>query len=154
MIYSAIGQAFEIGYQFIISPEFQAVITAVIGVVTAIAITSNKIKALKLVSTENKLAKKETDIAILQNEIRDLKAEVVASTKETQVLKAMFSKAFMNSRKLDPSTRLEIAQLSIEKAESGQVNQIKETVVQEAQKIIDTPIQQVKPASAFDRLME
>ncbi|NCA97642.1 MAG: hypothetical protein EOM77_05695 [Bacteroidia bacterium] len=153
MTYTSFGLFIQEAYEFIISPEFQAVVTAVIGIVGVVVVINNKIKALRLVSTENRLAKKNVEVTELQKDIKVLIESVNYVNEENKALKSMFAAAFMNSRKLDEATKQQIARLSVEKATSEAVKVIQEQVIEQAETIVKTPVkaEEAKP-SAFEVL--
>jgi len=149
-------------YDFLISAEFQAIVTTVLGIGTTIALIANRVAALKMAHA--------TNVQMKQNiEISDLKADIKKLERSNGELKnivvqqsAMFSLAFLNSKKLDGNTKQEIARIAANlttKSTQAQepIKDISATIekaVEVAKKIIDTPIEPIIDAgkTIFDKL--
>lgn len=149
-------------YGFLISPEFQAVVTALIGLVGAVALIANRIGSMKLANSTIATAKQNIEISqlkkdndVLTKHVQDLKSMISQQS-------TMFSLAFLNSKKLDAKTKQEIAKISsnlvsLEKNIGSRIGDADKVIAQakEAVKTVaETPIETIieKTQSIFDKL--
>ncbi len=156
------GEFVEVVYEFLISSEFQAIVTALIGVVGAIALIANRIASMKLANSTIATAKQNIEISELKKQndeqakqIKDLKTMVAQQS-------TMFSLAFLNSKRLDPKTKQEIAKISsnlvsLEKDIGPKVvdaKQIIDQATESVKKFADAPIETVveKTQTIFEKL--
>jgi hypothetical protein len=93
---------------FITSSEFQAFVTATIGLVTSVALVQNRVAALKLAKGENKMLEQTVEIGLLEKKVVKLEATNNLMVKKLDTLSGMFALVFLNSKKLDSSTKQEL----------------------------------------------
>lgn len=129
---------------FVTSAEFQAFLTATIGIVTSVALVQNRLAALKVARSDNSILKQNVEITSLEKRIIAQEETIKVLVAKIDLQSAMFATAFLNSKKLDATTKQELAKIA-NTLQKNKVNEIKETpildkVVEIAQKVIETPI--------------
>lgn len=136
------GQAAD----FILSPEFQGLATAVIGLVTSIALIQNKVAALKVAKTENTMLSQVVEISALEKKIVGQEEQIKLLTNKIELQSAMFASAFLNSKKLDAATKQELAKLATglqkTKIEPTIEKPLIDKVVEAAKQVAATPVVQ------------
>lgn len=141
MNFDTIIEVFNEIKNFVTGADFQAFVTAAIGVYTAFALLNNKVAALKVANTQNTLNAQNIDISKLQEQITTQQETIVNLTKKIDLQSGMFSAAFLNSKKLDSQTKQEIAKFAKTLTEiKVPNNNLLEKVVETANQVISSPI--------------
>ncbi len=129
---------------FITSSEFQAFVTATIGLVTSIALVQNRVAALKLAKGENKMLEQTVEITVLEKKVVKLEATNDLLVKKLDTLSGMFALVFLNSKKLDSSTKQELIK-HVESLHAKTITEVKqaplfEKVAEVAKAVAAAPI--------------
>lgn len=97
---------------FVTSADFQAFLTATIGVVTSVALLQNRLAALKVAKSDNAILKQNVEISSLEKMIQKQDEVIKTLHAKMDLQSAMFSLAFLNSKKIDSHTKQELAKLA------------------------------------------
>ena len=127
---------------FVTSADFQAFLTATIGIVTTFALLQNKVAALKVAKSENIMLKHNVELVNLEHTIEDQGKVIKQLSDKLEVQSNMFSLAFLNSKKLDATTKQELARLSKllnakEISETDKGSNVIESVIKVVEQVAD-----------------
>jgi hypothetical protein len=127
---------------FVTSADFQAFLTATIGIVTTFALLQNKMAALKVAKSENIMLKHNVELVNLEHTIEDQGKVIKQLSEKLEVQSNMFSLAFLNSKKLDATTKQELARLSKllnakEISETDKGSNVIESVIKVVEQVAD-----------------
>lgn len=143
---------------FVTSADFQAFLTATIGIVTSVALLQNRLAALKVAKSDNAILKQNVEISSLEKMLQKQEEVIKTLHAKTDLQSAMFSLAFLNSKKLDPHTKQELAKLATG-LQSSKINQVEQKpvftkVIEAAKAVAEAPIiEKVEEAkSIFNKL--
>jgi hypothetical protein len=129
---------------FVTSSEFQAFLTATIGIVTSVALVQNRLAALKVAKSDNSILKQNVEISSLEKII--IKQDEMMKTLNAKVdlQSAMFSLAFLNSKKIDANTKHELAKLATglqsSKVEAPEQKPVFMKVIEAAKAVAEAPV--------------
>lgn len=139
---------------FVTSADFQAFLTATIGVVTSVALLQNRLAALKVAKSDNAILKQNVEISSLEKMIQKQDEIIKTLHAKMDLQSAMFSLAFLNSKKLDSHTKQELAKLATglqsQKIENIEQKPIFTKIVEAAKAVAETPIkEQIEEATTI-----
>jgi len=143
---------------FVTSADFQAFLTATIGIVTSVALLQNRLAALKVAKSDNSILKQNVEISSLEKMIQKQEEVIKTLHSKMDLQSAMFSLAFLNSKKLDSHTKQELAKLATG-LQSQKIDHLEEKpvfmrVIEAAKAVAESPIvEKVEEAtSIFNKL--
>ncbi len=147
-------------YGFVTSADFQAFLTATIGIVTTFALIQNKVAALKVAKSENIMLKHNVELVNLETTIEQQGQVIKRLENKLEVQSNMFALAFLNSKKLDSTTKQELARLAklLDKKEIGETEKkpnVIESVIKVVEQVKDSPIAEKvvsEATSIFEKL--
>ena len=145
---------------FVTSADFQAFLTATIGIVTTFALLQNKVAALKVAKSENIMLKHNVELVNLEKTIEHQGTVVKRLEDKLEVQSNMFALAFLNSKKLDATTKQELARLAklLNKKDTGETEKklnVVESVIKVVEQVKDLPIAEKvvsQTTSIFEKL--
>lgn len=145
---------------FVTSADFQAFLTATIGIVTTFALIQNKVAALKVAKSENIMLKHNVELVNLETTIEQQGQVIKRLEDKLEVQSNMFALAFLNSKKLDSTTKQELARLAklLDKKEIGETEKkpnVIESVIKVVEQVKDSPIAEKvvsEATSIFEKL--
>jgi hypothetical protein len=143
---------------FVTSADFQAFLTATIGIVTSVALLQNRLAALKVAKSDNSILKQNVEISSLEKMIQKQEEVIKTLHSKMDLQSAMFSLAFLNSKKLDSHTKQELAKLATglqsQKIEHLEEKPVFMRVIEAAKAVAESPIvEKVEEAtSIFNKL--
>jgi hypothetical protein len=143
---------------FVTSADFQAFLTATIGIVTSVALLQNRLAALKVAKSDNSILKQNVEISSLEKMIQKQEEVIKTLHSKMDLQSAMFSLAFLNSKKLDSHTKQELAKLATG-LQSQKIDHLEEKpvfmrVIEAAKTVAESPIvEKIEEAtSIFNKL--
>ena len=129
---------------FVTSADFQAFLTATIGIVTSVALIQNRLAALKVARSDNSILKQNVEISSLEKMIQKQDEIIKTLHSKMDLQSAMFSLAFLNSKKIDPHTKQELAKLATglqsSKIENLEQKPVFMKVIEAAKAVAESPI--------------
>lgn len=159
-MWQAIQEVVSNVHGFVTSSDFQAFLTATIGIVTTFALIQNKMAALKVAKSENVMLKHNVELVNLETTIEHQGHIIKRLEDKLEVQSNMFALAFLNSKKLDSTTKQELARLAklLDKKDIGETEKktnVVESVIKVVEQVKDLPIAEKvvsEATSIFEKL--
>lgn len=144
-MWQAIQEVVSDIHGFVTSADFQAFLTATIGIVTTFALIQNKMAALKVAKSENVMLKHNVELVNLETTIEHQGQTIKRLEDKLEIQSNMFALAFLNSKKLDSTTKQELARLAklLDKkdiSETEKKTNVVESVIKVVEQVKDLPI--------------